>query len=293
MNVFNELWKNIQQHFNAFRPDAFSIKNKGSWLNYLFIFIGIAGALFFLLGNLFVTDKIENKHTKTGEYYKLDMSNKVKIDQWLWNKNTDTLDIILEYKSVDNNRINENVTYSYIARANDNASKKLDIKTVAKSNNKVALRVQEVGKGFEVLGLEIYSNSSESEKQKVGSLLANEKKVSITNSNNLKNNEEYQLEFIKNDQQDVAKSIKKIEGKIKKYNQEIDRKEVEASQLDDEKEYQTTSERNNTDSKISSIHDEIREITLNIDREKEKLEEEKEAKKLLESKYKDMKEFTE
>lgn len=293
MNVFKRIWNNIKQHFNAFRTDTFSIKNKGSWANYLFIFIGVIGAVFLLFGNFFASDKIENKHTKTGQYYKLDTSNKVKIDKWLWNKKTNTLDVVLEYKTIDDNSLQENNSYNYVARANDNASKKLDIKTVSNADNRVALRINDVKKGFEVLGLEIYKKTDGSKKQKVKSLLANEQYVSKTNNKNLKNHQDYLLEFIKNDKKDVEKSIKNSEKKVKKYEEKIKDKESEMSKLDDEKEYQTESEKSKTDTKINSIKDEIRELELNIDREKDTIDEEKESKKLLNSKYKDTKEFNE
>lgn len=293
MNVFKNIWDSIKKHFNAFRPDAFSIKNKGSWLNYLFIFLGIALGIFLLFGNFFASDKIENKHSETGKYYKVDTSNKVKIDKWEWNKKTNTLDVILEYKNIDNDNLQDDISYSYIARANDNASKKLKIETVSKTNNRIALRINDVKKGFEVLGLEIYSKSDGSEKQKVKSLLANENKVIKSNDKTLKNHQDYLLEFIKNDQNDIKNSIKKSKENIKKYNSNIKSKEAEVNKLDDEKEYQTKSEKRNTDTKISSIKDEIRDKELNIDREKEKLKEDKEAQKLLNSKYKDTKEFNE
>lgn len=293
MNVFKRILDNIKRHFNAFRTDTFSIKNKGSWLNYLFIFVGVIGAFFLLFGNFFASDKIENKHTKTGQYYKLDTSNKVKIDKWLWNKNTNTLDVVLSYKTIDDNSLQENNSYNYVARANDNASKKLDIKTVSNADNKVALRINNVKKGFEVLGLEIYKKTDGTKKQKVKSLLANEQYVSKKNNKKLKNHQDYLLEFIKNDKKDVEKSIENSEEKVKKYEEKIKDKESEISKLDDEKEYQTDSEKSKNDTKINSIKDEIRELELNIDSEKDMIDEEKESKKLLNSKYKDTKDFNE
>ena len=293
MNVFKRIWQNIKQHFNAFRTDAFSIKNKGSWINYLFIFIGIIGGILILFSNFFVSDKVQYMHSKTGKYYKIDTSNEVKIDKWLWNKKTNTLDVILEYNTEEDSNIQEDVNYSYIARANDNPKNKLKIKTISKTSNREALRINGVKNKFEVLGLEIYSKAEGNDKQKVKSLFANEKKVSISNKDNLKNQQQYLLEFIKNDQNDVNKSIAKSKKTIKKYKNKIKNKNADINKLDDEKEYQTKSEKNETDTKIGSLKDEVREYELEIDREKEKLNEDKEAKRLLKSKYKDTKEFNE
>lgn len=293
MNVFKRILENLKRHFNAFRTDAFSIKNKGSWINYLFIFIGIIGAVLIIFSNFLAPDKVQNMHTKTGKYHKLDTSNQVKVDKWLWNKKTNTLDVILEYKTEDDSNLQEDIDYSYIARANDNPKKKLKIKTVSKTSNREALRINDVKNKFEVLGLEIYSKADGTDKQKVQSLFANEKKVSISNKDNLKNQQQYLLEFIKNDQNDVNKSIAKSKKTIKKYKNKIKNKNADINKLDDEKEYQTKSEKNETDTKIGSLKDEVREYELEIDREKEKLNEDKEAKRLLKSKYKDTKEFNE
>jgi hypothetical protein len=286
-------WESIKNHFNAFRTDKFSIKNKGSWANYIFILIGIIGAVLLLFSNFLSTDKIQNKHSDTGKYYKFDNSSKVKVDKWLWNKNQNTLDVVLEYKDIDNSGIKEDKNLSYIARANDNAKKKLKIKTLAKTNNRVALRINDVKKGFEVLGLEIYTKLDDSEKQKETSLLANEKKVKTTTKNNPKNEQDYILEFIKSDQKNVENNINISQKKVKNWEEKIDEKEAEINKLDDEKEYQTKTDKSNTDSKISGIKDDIRDLKLDIDRKKEEIKEDKEAEKLLRSKYKDTKEFNE
>ncbi|HDH6993635.1 TPA: hypothetical protein PJA74_002416, partial [Staphylococcus aureus] len=92
-------------------------------------------------------------------------------------------------------------------------------------------------------------------------------------------------------QKNVKNNINISQKKIKNWEEKIDEKEAEINKLDDEKEYQTKTDKSNTDSKISGIQDDIRDLKLDIDRKKEEIKEDKEAEKLLRSKYKDTKEF--
>lgn len=135
-------------------------------------------------------------------------------------------------------------------------------------------------------------NSSDA-KEKYIVLLGNENKVSISKDNELKNKQDYLLEFIENDQIEVKNSIENNQKKIQKHEDKIDNLNKDISKKDEEKTYQTKSEKQVTDSKISSLKDEIEEEKLSIKDKEESITEEEETIKLLESKYEDTKQFTE
>lgn len=289
--------KSIKKYFNAFRTDKFSIRNKGSWINYFLIVVGIMGFTFLLFSNIFVQDRIVDAHTKVGSFHSLgSSSNSVKINKWELNKKQNTLDVVLEYKNKDLiSNTEEEEEYSYKFSPNNSPDSKLKYKEISKESNKEAIRVYNVHDGFEVIGMTIYGKEKNSSdpKEKHIVLLGNENKVSISKDNKLKNKQDYLLEFIKNDQREVENSIEDNQKKIQTHEDKIDNLNKDISKKDEEKTYQTKSEKQVTDSKISGLKDEIEEEKLSIKDKKESITEEEETIKLLESKYKDTKQFTE
>lgn len=289
-------FKNIKKYFNAFRPDKFSIKNRGSWINYFVIIAGVIGFLFLILSNTFVKDKIIDAHTKVGNFHSLgSSSNSVKIDKWELNEDKNTLDVVLEYKNEDLISDTQEQEYSYEFKPNNSPNTKLKNKKISDESNKEAIRVYDVKNGFEVIGMTIYGKEKNSNKakEKLIVLLGNENKVSTSNENKLKNKQEYLLEFIENDQKDIQNSIDNKSKDIEKHEDKISNIKKDISKYDEEKTYQNKTEKQVTDSKISSLQDEIEEENLSIKDKKEAISEDEETLKLLESKYEDTKQFTE
>ncbi|WP_117985369.1 hypothetical protein [Klebsiella quasipneumoniae] len=278
--------------FTAFRKDKTSIKANGSWLFYLLTSIVFIATFILLLGHFYTEDKITNANTTVGKWHDTSATGKVKIDKWIWNKKNNTMDIIVQYK--DDTNESDDIKRSYNMIPNNTPNKTVDYKIITQTDNKQAIRIYDVKKGFEVMVVKVFeqSKASSGDKQEVTKLLGNEKKVKISNEKNDMSKSDYQLQFVENDiadaknyKQDLEKSKSKIENKISNTKDEI-------NELESEKSYQTGTEKAETDSKIESKKTDIDSYKTEIDDIENEIKQAKDKVKLLKQKYKDTQKYT-
>jgi hypothetical protein len=177
----------------------------------------------------------------------------VKIDKWEWNESNHTMDLVLQYH--DDINQSKDIKRSYEMIPNTTPNQTVDYKVIAKTDNKQAIRIYDVKKGFEVMVVKVFENSgSDSGKgEEITKLLGNEKKVKTNSKSNDMSKEDYQLEFVQNDIDDTPKKSKKDLEKSKDIiESKITKTENEINELESEKSYQTGTEKSETDSKIES-----------------------------------------
>lgn len=282
----------MKELFTAFRTDKTSIKSKGSWLFYgltAFIFLGLVILLF---GHFFTENEVTKANTEVGKWNELSASSKVKIDKWEWNKSDQTMDLVLQYH--DDINQNEDVKRSYEMIPNTTPNQTVDYKVIAETDNKQAIRIYDVKKGFEVMVVKVFENydSGSGKGEEVTKLLGNENKVKINDDSHNMSKEDYQLEFVQNDIDDTLKNKEKLEKNKEKIEKQIAKTKNEINDLDSEKSYQTGTEKNETDSKIESKKTDIDSYNTEIDDYNEQIKQSEEKVKLLKQKYEDTKKFT-
>lgn len=282
----------MKELFTAFRTDKTSIKGKGSWLFYGLIGFVVLASLLLLSGHFYTEDEITNANTDVGKWNDLSASGKVKINKWEWNKGNKTMDLVLQYH--DDIEQNKDIKRSYEMIPNTTPNQTIDYKVIAKTDNKQAIRIYDVNKGFEVMVVKIFEKTvSESGKgEEITKLLGNEKKVKTNESKGNMSKEDYQLEFVQNDIDDTLKTKKDLEKSKEKSEKKITKIENEINELESEKSYQTGTEKNETDSKIESKKTDIDSINAEIDDYKERIKQTDEKEKLLKQKYKDTKKYS-
>lgn len=281
----------MKELFTAFRSDKTSIKGKGSWLFYgLTAFVFVA-AILLLFGHFYTEDEITNANTEVGKWNDLSASGKVKIDKWEWNKDNKTMDLVLQYH--DDVEQGKDIKRSYEMIPNTTPNQTVDYKVIAKTDNKQAIRIYDVTKGFEVMVVKVFENSgSESGKgEEITKLLGNEKKVKTNAIKDDMSKEDYQLEFVQNDINDTKKTKKDLNNSKEKAEQKIVKTENEINELESEKSYQTGTEKTETDSKIESKKTDIDSYNTEIDDYKSQIKQSDEKIKLLKQKYEDTKKY--
>lgn len=282
----------MKELFTAFRSDKTSIKGKGSWLFYGLTAFVVLASLLLLFGHFYTEDEVTNANTEVGRWNDLSASGKVKIDKWEWNKSNHTMDLVLQYH--DDINQSKDIKRSYEMIPNTTPNQTVDYKVIAKTDNKQAIRIYDVKKGFEVMVVKVFENSgSESGKgEEITKLLGNEKKVKTNDSSKDMSKEDYQLEFVQNDIDDTLNFKKDLEESKKKTEKKISKTENEINELESEKSYQTGTEKTETDSKIESKKTDIDSYNTEIDDYKEQIKQSDEKVKLLKQKYDDTKKYT-
>lgn len=279
--------------FEAFRTDKTSIRNKASWLYYILTGITLIVGITLLFGHSYTKNKTVEANTKVGKWNELSATGAVKIDKWEWNKTKHTMDIILKYKDDVNQE--KDIKRSYETIANNTPNTKSNHKVIAKTDNKQAIRIYDVNKGFEVMIVKIFekSGSVNGKGDEVTKLMGNEKKVEITHNSKDKNKQDYQLLFIKNDIEDAQKTKENLIANKAKLNKKIDSTDDEIDKLDSEKSYQTGDEKSATNTKIESKKTDIDSYKTELSDYDNEIKEADEKVKLLKQKYKDTKTYNE
>lgn len=282
----------MKELFTAFRSDKTSIKGKGSWLFYgltAFVFVAV---ILLLVGHFYTEDEITNANTEVGKWNDLSASGKVKIDKWEWNKDNKSMDLVLQYH--DDVEQSKDIKRSYEMIPNTTPNQTVDYKVIAKTDNKQAIRIYDVTKGFEVMVVKVFEKSgSESGKgEEITKLLGNEKKVKTNVTKGDMSKEDYQLEFVQNDIEDTINSKKDLNKSKEKAEQKITKTENEINELESEKSYQTGTEKTETDSKIESKKTDIDSYNTEIDDYKLQVKQSDEKIKLLKQKYEDTKKYS-
>ncbi|HEC2174153.1 TPA: hypothetical protein R1915_002280 [Staphylococcus delphini] len=282
----------MKELFTAFRSDKTSIKSKGSWLFYGLTAFVVLASLLLLFGHFYTEDEVTNANTEVGRWNDLSASGKVKIDKWEWNKTNHTMDLVLQYHDDINQSKDINRSYEMIPNTTPNQT--VEYKVIAETDNKQAIRIYGVRKGFEVMVVKVFQNSgSESGKgEEITKLLGNENKVKINSSFKDMSKEDYHLEFVQNDIDDTLNSIKTLEKYKEKAEKKISKTESEINKLESEKSYQTGIEKTETDSKIESKKTDIDSYNTEIQDTDNEIKQAKEKVELLKQKYKDIQKYT-
>lgn len=281
----------MKKLFIAFRSDKTSIKGNGSWLYYGLTAIIILASLFLLSGHFYTDNEVTNANTEVGKWNELSASGKVKIDKWEWNKSKNTMDLVLQYH--DDISQSKDIKRSYQMIPNTTPNQTVDYKVIAKTDNKQAIRIYDVKKGFEVMVVKVFENSGagSGKGEEITKLLGNEKKVKVNNNSSDMSKEDYQLEFVKNDIDETVKTKKYLEEVKEETRKNITKSEDEISGLESEKAYQTGTEKAETDSKIESKKTDIDSYETQINDYDEQINQVEEKIKLLKQKYQDTKKY--
>lgn len=281
----------MKKLFIAFRSDKTSIKGNGSWLYYGLTAIIILASLFLLSGHFYTENEVTNANTEVGKWNELSASGKVKIDKWEWNKSKNTMDLVLQYH--DDISQSKDIKRSYQMIPNTTPNQTVDYKVIAKTDNKQAIRIYDVRKGFEVMVVKVFENSGagSGKGEEITKLLGNEKKVKVNNNSSDMSKEDYQLEFVKNDIDETVKTKKYLEEVKEETRKNITKSEDEISGLESEKSYQTGTEKAETDSKIESKKTDIDSYETQINDYDEQINQVEEKIKLLKQKYQDTKKY--
>ncbi|WP_407547256.1 coiled-coil domain-containing protein [Staphylococcus aureus] len=274
----------MKELFKAFIPGKTSIRNKGSWLFYVLTVFILGSFILILSSRFFTEDPVTNVHTPIKKWQNTSTSGSVRINQWTWNKEKQTMDFVIEYKQELDKDVIQNVQYKIIPNATPDVESKYKI--INQMDNKQAIRVYDVKPNFEVLVVKILSKDKESDnEEEILKVFGNEKNVSIEQKKTLPTKEDYQLSFIKDDIEINKQNLKNKEKEKVELKKNIEDLNTEINLLDAKKTYQISDEKEETNNQIEAKKSEIKEKENEINNVEEAEKKLQEKIDLLNKKY--------
>ncbi|CAC8523537.1 Uncharacterised protein [Staphylococcus aureus] len=274
----------MKELFKAFIPGKTSIRNKGSWLFYVLTVFILGSFILILASRFFTEDPVTNVHTPIKKWQNTSTSGSVRINQWTWNKEKQTMDFVIEYKQELDKDVIQNVQYKIIPNATPDVESKYKI--INQMDNKQAIRVYDVKPNFEVLVVKILIKDKESDnEEEILKVFGNEKNVSIEQKKTLPTKEDYQLSFIKDDIEINKQNLKNKEKEKVELKKNIEDLNTEINLLDAKKTYQISDEKEETNNQIEAKKSEIKEKENEINNVEEAEKKLQEKIDLLNKKY--------
>ncbi len=244
---------------------------------YFLASICIIGVLFFLSSNIIFNKEMSLMSTEINKELVLN-SVTIMLKDREYNSENGLVQFTVKVK---NNSLTEKVNLDFSIREKTNPTEVIPSK-VTKVTNSDYIITTNVNKNWKALSLTVLDKNNQGSIK----LYSDSRDININNSLKEKGINEYTVEVIENEINDIQAEIEKINEMISSKNNSINSYEENITTLEKDKKYQTESELEATENTISSNKSKINQLEIEMKIEDKRADELKEKIKKLEEKKK-------